>query len=158
MIPHPHRWPSVALRRIDRLPESPGLYAVCSLGRILYIGRSSNIYRRWNATGDRRHHRYWLASIQPWCRVRYHKTPMHKMVEGQAIRQHQPAWNWRTKPWWWNSDQAWLGKAGAIGWVLWGRRSRPGGNNLLLIAIVAALQWVVLGVMAFDVIRLFFGS
>ena len=114
----PHHWPTVPFHQLHRLPKSPGLYAVCGgvwpKRKILYIGRSKNIHRRWNSSGARRHHRYWQASLVSFCSVGYLETERHEQLEDSYIDRYDPPWNWSSKPLWWSQDNALLGRTGVI--------------------------------------------
>ncbi|MEO1390239.1 MAG: hypothetical protein AAFV85_23140 [Cyanobacteria bacterium J06634_6] len=136
-------WKRVSLNRRDRLPARPGLYAVVSLGRTLYIGKSSNINRRWNATGDWRHHRYWLASIQPFVKVAYFETRAYNRLERGLINQHRPPWNDTGKPWWGEQDNPLLGKAGAMGWMMLAKRKSNPRKQMIKFWMSAAIAAVI---------------
>lgn len=112
-------WRQLALSRRQHLPSTGGLYAVVDVwGSILYVGKSSNLNARWNSTGQRRHHRYWLATLYPWCRLRYFETRAYDSMETFYIERLSPPWNNSPKPWWATQDNPLLGKLGAVGWLL----------------------------------------
>ena len=135
-------WRSAPLHRRHTLPASPGLYAVVSLGRVLYIGKSNDICRRWTSTGDWRHHRYWLATLQPWCRIRYFETRAYDRLEYSLINEYSPPWNDTDKPWWSTQDNALLGKVGALGWMMWAKRKSRRKKSLGWLS--TTLWWTVM--------------
>lgn len=54
--------PSVALRNRSKLPEEPGIYIVTSCDKVIYVGQAEDINERWNATGNRKHHKLEIIS------------------------------------------------------------------------------------------------
>lgn len=94
-IKHPLLWPSVSYGNRKNLPRVSGFYAVSSLGWIWYIGLSNNINRRWNAKGDRRHHR--TAQVIDLLFPRIHFIPWPesrlKRDERRLIDGLKPTWN-----------------------------------------------------------------
>lgn len=118
-------WPRLPLSQRDKLPKDPGLYAVVSLGRVLYVGRSTNLHRRWTAKGDREHHRLPQAQDLLWPYLHYIELPERKIAaaEERLIARVKPPWNNAKVPrhrW----SLAELLSLAAMGWlvvVLWGR-------------------------------------
>ncbi|MEO0769256.1 MAG: GIY-YIG nuclease family protein [Cyanobacteria bacterium J06649_4] len=86
------RWESCRL--IDRrteLPKSSGVYAVINANRVMYIGKSINLHRRWSSG----HHRY-----QQTAKLKHPRIAWLRASEGQIdnieryfIKQYNPAWN-----------------------------------------------------------------
>lgn len=65
--------PGVFLCDRQNLPRSPGVYYVFQWfrpWRILYVGMSGSLHKRWNADGDRRHHK--LSELSRFKGVRLH--------------------------------------------------------------------------------------
>jgi hypothetical protein len=113
------KWQQLSLSRRQHLPSTGGLYAVVDMwGNILYVGKSNNLNARWNSTGQRRHHRYWLATLHPGCRLRYFETKAFDIMEAVYIERLAPPWNNSPTPWWATQDNPLLGKLGAAGWLL----------------------------------------
>ena len=136
-LTHPRRWQRMRFSGHDQLPEIPGLYAVMRGREVLYIGLSKNIHQRWNATGDRRHGRYWLASIRA-SHIAYIRTLDYVRQENRYIKEFRPPWNDISYPWFWDCDRPWLGRLGALGWLVWAKRKQRRRVRL----------WDVVGVLA----------
>lgn len=88
---HPKHWRSLPFSKRDRLPQSSGVYAVLNWhGRIMYIGMSGNLRKRWK---DKSHHRFKQAD-QLWrSRIVFHKCANYKEVEKELIAKYETAWN-----------------------------------------------------------------
>ena len=88
-------WPRRPLHQRDQLPKGPGLYAVVSMGRVLYVGRSTSLNRRWTAKGNRQHHRLPQAQDLLWPYLHYVELPERKITvaEQRLIRRVKPPWN-----------------------------------------------------------------
>ena len=90
-------WRTIPLRDRAQLPKRPGLYAVKSMGRIMYIGRSNNLYRRWQ--GDN-HHRYPQARNLVFPHLAYITMPERKIhaAERKLIDRIDTPWNDKPVP------------------------------------------------------------
>ena len=90
-------WSSVRLRDRSRLPAKPGLYAVRSMGKTFYIGRSVNLQDRWQ--GDS-HHRFYMARLLPGVRLRYCVLSRAEIdsQEEDLIVKVKPPWNYTSVP------------------------------------------------------------
>ena len=88
-------WPRRPLHQRDQLPKGPGLYAVVSMGRVLYVGRSTSLNRRWTAKGNRQHHRLPQAQDLLWPYLHYVELPERKIaaVEKRLTARVSPPWN-----------------------------------------------------------------
>lgn len=87
------RWESCRLEdRKTELPKTSGLYAVLNGNKIMYIGRSTNLNKRWSSG----HHRYPQAAQLRNPRIAWVCLSEWKInkAEGYLINQYQPAWNW----------------------------------------------------------------
>ena len=94
-------WESVSLGNRAEIPKVPGLYAVVSLGRVLYLGRSNNIHRRWTATGRNQHHRLTQAKDLVFPRLKYIelKEDQVNAAEKYWIKAlGKPPWNYTKVP------------------------------------------------------------
>jgi len=86
------RWPRCRLEdRKTELPSASGVYAVLDRKRVMYIGRSGDLRRRWSSG----HHRYGQADklkapMLAWTLLS--KSEINK-VETALIREYRPAWN-----------------------------------------------------------------
>lgn len=102
------RWQSCRLEdRKTELPTASGIYAVLDRKRVMYIGRSGNLRRRWSSG----HHRYHQAAKLKSPRLAWvllSKRDINK-AEAAFIEQYQPVWNW-TKV---EETSGWL-----LGWKL----------------------------------------
>ncbi|MEM9804051.1 MAG: hypothetical protein AAF959_02140 [Cyanobacteria bacterium P01_D01_bin.56] len=96
-------WKTIPLRHRHQLPARPGLYAVKSLGRVLYVGRAVDLRDRWQGSG---HHRYYQARNLAWPRLAYIELPKRAInrAERQLIERVNPPWNGSPVPkraqWW----------------------------------------------------------
>lgn len=88
-------YPSVPLSQVSKLPKEPGIYYAVSGWDVHYVGLSRNLYRRWNATGERTHHKKALLSRYEGVRVYYRVLPSHKIkyVEALEIARFHPHLN-----------------------------------------------------------------
>lgn len=69
--------PGVFLCDRQNLPRAPGVYYAIQWfrpRRPLYIGMSGNLHKRWNAQGDRQHHKLLALSRYPGMRLHYKIT------------------------------------------------------------------------------------
>ncbi|MEL6939496.1 MAG: hypothetical protein AAFO84_09915 [Cyanobacteria bacterium J06598_1] len=86
------RWQSCRLedRKTD-LPRTSGIYAVLNGDRIMYIGRSTNLQRRWSSG----HHRYEQAARLKNPRLAWTVVEKRALnsLENTFIHQYRPAWN-----------------------------------------------------------------
>ena len=90
-------WKHIPLSDRTQLPHRPGLYAVKSLGRVMYIGKSVNLHDRWQGTG---HHRYPQANRLAFPRLAYIELPKGQIDsrETALIRRVNPPWNGKPVP------------------------------------------------------------
>ena len=110
------RWQSCRLEdRKTELPASSGIYAVLDKNKVMYIGRSGNLRKRWSSG----HHRYHQAAKLKDPRLAWillSKREINK-VETAFIKQYQPAWNWtkveETSDW----IVVWKPRLIALGWA-----------------------------------------
>ena len=124
-IKHPRHWArQTRFNTLDRLPRQSGIYAVMCGRQALYIGRSNNLYRRWNSDGGYRHHRYWLALLRG-THLKYLVIDRHKEAEEYCLDQYYTPWNGTDVPWFFKAVAFW-GYVGAIGWLLWAKRKSKG--------------------------------
>ncbi len=88
-------WPRLPLHQRDQLPKASGLYAVVSMGRLLYVGRSTNLNRRWTAREDREHHRLPQAQDLLFPYLHYIEVPERRIAaaEKRLIARVGPPWN-----------------------------------------------------------------
>lgn len=91
------RWRRLPFSRRSRLPDEPGIYAICSLGQVYYIGLASSLLKRWK--GDR-HHRYHVARWVPFAHLRYIEVPEASLraCENYLIEKVDPPWNYTPDP------------------------------------------------------------
>lgn len=67
------------------------------MGRIVYLGKSKDIYQRWNAKGGRRHHRLDQALDLVWPRLHYvtmQESAIHDAEKAWIKRLGKPPWNY----------------------------------------------------------------
>ncbi|MEM9150547.1 MAG: hypothetical protein AAGB19_08845 [Cyanobacteria bacterium P01_F01_bin.3] len=110
------RWQSCRLEdRKTELPTSSGIYAVLDKNKVMYIGRSGNLRKRWSSG----HHRYHQAVKLKDPRLAWillSKREINK-VETAFIKQYQPTWNWtkveETSGW----VVVWKPRLIALGWA-----------------------------------------
>jgi excinuclease UvrABC nuclease subunit len=89
----------LSLDELDRLPNQAGIYFAMREGTVIYVGRSTDLHRRWNAKDDRQHHK--LAKFRRMGGV----TLKYKVVaewrvnheEAKAIAKYRPAENGRNE-------------------------------------------------------------
>ena len=105
------RWPSCRLEdRKTELPRASGVYAVLDRNRVMYIGRTGDLRKRWSSG----HHRYHQAEKLKdprlaWMLLRKSEI---SQIETVLIKQYRPAWNW-TKV---EETSSWLAGLGLSGW------------------------------------------
>ena len=133
-------WPRRPLHQRDQLPKGPGLYAVVSMGRVLYVGRSTSLNRRWTAKGNRQHHRLPQAQDLLWPYLHYIELPERKIVatERRLIARVKPPWNNTKVPKhrWSLAELLSLAATGWLAVVLWERW----GDLLLKVASIVSIQ------------------
>lgn len=85
-------WRTLPLRDRANLPSKPGLYAVKSLGRVMYVGKSVNLKRRWQGSG---HHRYDQACNLVFPHLAYITMPERAIhtAEARLIDRLNTPWN-----------------------------------------------------------------
>ena len=138
-IYHPRLWKSVSFKNRDQLPKKPGLYCIKSFGRLgpsQYLGKSVNIFNRWNAKGDYQHGRFDQASMLAFSTINYIELDDIDLWERRVINRLNPPWNDQRLPA--------KGKAGAIWWGL--KRTQWRGVcivwfTLTLIGVLALKHW-----------------
>ncbi|MEL6259985.1 MAG: GIY-YIG nuclease family protein [Cyanobacteria bacterium J06626_6] len=87
------QWRSCRLEdRKALLPKSSGIYAVLSKNKVMYIGRSNNLNKRWRSG----HHRYAQATRLKNPKLAWISVDKSQLsdVEAMLIRTYSPAWNW----------------------------------------------------------------
>ena len=96
-------WRTISLRDRSKLPSKPGLYAVKSLGRVMYVGKSVDLKRRWQG---RAHHRYDQACNLVLPRLAYIELPKSEIddKEESLIERLDTPWNDTPVP----SGRPWL--------------------------------------------------
>lgn len=119
-------WPSVSLGNRGRLPSEPGLYAVVSLGRVLYIGKSINIRTRWTAKGAKQHHRLPQAEDLVFPRLKYLVLAEEEISSAEKYWIYamgkKPPWNYSSIPPKWEiGELIGLGVMALAVVVLWGQ-------------------------------------
>lgn len=96
--------PGVFLCDRQNLPRSPGVYYAIQWWRPwrpLYIGMSGNIHKRWNAEGDRRHHKLSELSRFRGMRLHYKLTRSRDDavdLESEEIDRYRPPLNRKREP------------------------------------------------------------
>lgn len=89
----PTSLPSVALKTKFKLPKEPGIYFVIWMEQILYIGRSENIFKRWQG-----HHRYQqILEDHPGSHIAWivcSEMSLLPVIENALIDKFQPPINW----------------------------------------------------------------
>ncbi len=88
-------WRTIPLHDRNHLPSKPGLYAIKSLGRVMYVGKSADLKRRWG-----NHHRYRQASNLAWPHLAYitmSESRIHD-AEKKLIARIDPPWNDKPVP------------------------------------------------------------
>jgi excinuclease UvrABC nuclease subunit len=86
---------------LSKLPKASGIYLAIrdSDGVVLYVGKSTDIHRRWNVRGDRAHQQH--KNLRKYRDVSVHYFLQHKWflhnTEARLIRRYQPVLNSRTE-------------------------------------------------------------
>lgn len=83
------------LDRVSNLPKQPGIYYAVSGWDVHYIGLSKKLHRRWNATGERTHHKKAILARYGGVRIHYRVLPVHEIeyVEALEIARFRPHLN-----------------------------------------------------------------
>ena len=92
-IPNVQELPSVSLEDRSQLPEASSIYfAIDSNNVIQYIGRTTNLNKRWAST---RHHRYQELNNKSGVRIAYLKTDDDLLdeIEEALIKHFEPPLN-----------------------------------------------------------------
>lgn len=105
------RWESISFSRRSKLPDRPGVYAICVLNQIYYIGKAKSLKQRWRGT---QHHRYHVAMLVPFSYLRYTTVRQSDLsgCENHLIHEIDPPWNYTPDP-----IDGWIG---ALFWHLRG--------------------------------------
>lgn len=82
--------PSVTLDDRDYLPPMPGIYIAATIGHVLYVGRSTNMLKRWQS-----HHKFNEIVEYSGVRVYYLIAPAEllKPIESSLIQALKPSLN-----------------------------------------------------------------
>ena len=103
----PRVWslPSVDLADRASLPNIPAIYyATDWAGQILYVGKSTNLYLRWNSRQYGAHHKLHELSQYRGVKLHYWKRPLWRRRHDEAveIKRFDPPLNDRaeSKVWW----------------------------------------------------------
>ena len=103
----PRIWslPSVELADRASLPNIPAIYyATDWAGQILYVGKSTNLYLRWNSRQYGAHHNLHELSQYHGVKLHYNKRPLWRLDHDEAveIERFDPPLNDRaeSKVWW----------------------------------------------------------
>jgi len=103
----PRVWilPSVDLADRASLPNIPAIYyATDWAGQILYVGKSTNLYLRWNSRQYGAHHKLHELSQYHGVKLHYNKRPLWRLDHDEAveIERFDPPLNDRaeSKVWW----------------------------------------------------------
>lgn len=86
-------WPRCPLeQRKQHLPEKPGVYALFDGRSLVYIGKSSNLAKRW---AGRSHHRYPQAEQLSRPVLAWLAMPLRQIdrAERALIAHYKPKWN-----------------------------------------------------------------
>ena len=110
-VPPLDRWKSISFTNRHKLPDEPGVYAVCVFGIVYYIGKAKSLKKRWRGT---QHHRYHVARLVPFSYLRYTEVRLSEVrkAENSLIHEIDPPWNYTPDP----IDGYW----GALFWHLRG--------------------------------------
>jgi hypothetical protein len=89
--------PSKAIAKLNELPEVAGIYYVTAFWRLFYVGKATNLRRRW----CKNHQRYnQFKILSPFGRLHFKVMPAHKIddYEKKEIQRLKPSWNYSTVP------------------------------------------------------------
>ena len=103
----PRVWmlPSVELTDRASLPNIPAIYyATDWMGQILYVGKSTNLYLRWNSRQFGAHHKLNELSQYHGVKLHYRQRPLWRLDHDEAveIERIEPLLNGHaeSKVWW----------------------------------------------------------
>ena len=103
----PRVWslPSVELADRASLPNIPAIYyATDRTGQILYVGKATNLYLRWNSRRFGAHHKLNELSQYHGVKLHYRQRPLWRLDHDEAveIKRFDPPLNDRaeSKVWW----------------------------------------------------------
>jgi hypothetical protein len=88
--------PSKSIAKLHELPETAGVYYVTAFWRLFYVGKATNLRKRWR----KNHQRYNQFKILPLGRLHYKLMPASKIdaYERAEIQRYNPPWNYSTVP------------------------------------------------------------
>ena len=91
------RWESISFKNRHKLPDKPGIYAICVFGTVYYIGKAKSLKKRWQG---HQHHRYHLAKLVPFSYLRYTVLRQKDLrgCENHFIAKIDPPWNYTPDP------------------------------------------------------------
>jgi len=97
--------PSVELADRGSLPNIPAIYyATDRTGQILYVGKATNLYLRWNSKRYGAHHKLHELSQYHGVKLHYRQRPLWRLDHDEAveIERFDPLLNDRdeSKVWW----------------------------------------------------------
>lgn len=78
-------YPSVPFSELQKLPKEPGIYYAVSGWEIHYIGLSNSLHRRWNAIGDRVHHKKAILTQYGGVKIHYRLLSAHRLKYEEAL-------------------------------------------------------------------------
>jgi hypothetical protein len=89
--------PSKAIAKLHELPEVAGVYYVTAFWRLFYVGKATNLRRRWR----KNHQRYnQFKILAPFGRLHFKVMSAHKIddYERMEIQRRKPPWNYSPVP------------------------------------------------------------
>jgi hypothetical protein len=89
--------PSKAIAKLHELPEVAGVYYVTAFWRLFYVGKATNLRRRWR----KNHQRYnQFKILSPFGRLHFKVMPAHRIddYERMEIQRCKPPWNYSPVP------------------------------------------------------------
>lgn len=89
--------PSKAIAKLHELPEVAGVYYVTAFWRLFYVGKATNLRRRWR----KNHQRYnQFKILAPFGRLHFKVMPAYKIdaYEKMEIQRCKPPWNYSPVP------------------------------------------------------------
>jgi hypothetical protein len=85
--------PSLPIHKLNQLPTSAGIYYITAFWLVFYVGKASNLRRRWSGRNHQRYNQFKILS--PFARLHYKTMPKHKIsaYEKAEIDRLKLPWN-----------------------------------------------------------------
>ncbi|WP_339367527.1 GIY-YIG nuclease family protein [Thalassoporum mexicanum] len=81
------------IHKLNQLPRSPGIYYITAFWLVFYVGKATNLRRRWSGKNHQRYNQFKI--LAPFARLHYKTMPRHRIdgYEKAEIDRLRLPWN-----------------------------------------------------------------